>query len=167
MSIKIDKDEFWIDVDIANHSLSLFRGDNSLWQVPVSTASNGAGEQLGSEQTPRGWHQVDAKIGGDQIENTVFVGRRTTGEIYTPELAHAEPDRDWVLSRILWLAGLEEGKNCSGNVDTQRRYIYLHGTPAKVGLGQPGSHGCVRMNSPDIIYLFDQVSVGTKVFIHE
>ncbi len=167
MSIEINSHELWVEIDIADQSLSLKRDDQCIWQVPISTGSKGAGEQAGSEKTPRGWHQIRAKIGADQAENTVFVGRRTTGEIYTPELAQSQPDRDWVLSRILWLSGLEKGKNRLGRVDTQRRYIYLHGTPANIALGQPGSHGCVRMKNADIIYLFDQVVAGTKVLIHE
>jgi L,D-transpeptidase YbiS len=159
--------ELWIELSIAEQHLWLKQGDEVLWDVPISTAKNGAGEQNGSECTPRGWHKVRAKIGAGQPENTVFRGRRPTGELYTPALNEAQPGRDWILTRILWLSGLEPGKNRLGRVDSMRRYIYIHGTPDEVELGRPGSRGCVRMRNRDIIRLFDEISEGTKVFIHE
>ncbi|MDR2239944.1 MAG: L,D-transpeptidase [Zoogloeaceae bacterium] len=133
----------------------------------VSTAKAGPGEQRGSYRTPRGQHIVRAKIGAGQPENAVFVRRRPTGEIYSPALACAHPDRDWILTRILWLSGCEPGRNRLGEVDTMRRFIYIHGTPDDVELGQPGSIGCVRMNNRDIIELFDLVAPGTAVEIVE
>ncbi len=160
-------DELWIEIDIATQQLTLHRGEVSLMAVAISTASNGAGEQAGSECTPRGWHQIRAKIGAGCPPNTVFRGRRPTGEIYSQALGRAQPGRDWILSRILWLSGLEVGRNRLGRVDTMRRYIYLHGTPDEVALGRPGSHGCVRMRNCDIMRLFDRVSVGTRVLIRE
>lgn len=164
---EIEHAEMWLEISIPQQRLYLHQGKAVLWQVQVSTAANGAGEASGSEQTPRGWHQVRAKIGDGQPENAVFVGRRPTGEICTAELQRAHSQRDWILSRILWLSGLEPGKNRLGSVDTMRRYIYLHGTPDDVPLGQAGSHGCIRMRNSDIIYLFDQIEAGTKVWIHE
>ena len=131
----------------------------------VSTATKGPGELRGSNCTPRGAHIIRAKIGAGQPEGTVFVGRRPTGEIYSPELAAKYGKRDWILTRILWLSGCERGFNRLGPVDTMRRYIYIHGTPDTVELGKPGSHGCIRMRNCDIIRLFDQVPVGTPVFI--
>ncbi len=160
-------DELWIEIDIATQQLTLRRGEAPLMAVTISTASNGAGEQAGSECTPRGWHQIRAKIGAGCPPNTVFRGRRPTGEIYSQALGRAQPGRDWILSRILWLSGLEVGRNRLGRVDTMRRYIYLHGTPDEVALGRPGSHGCVRMRNCDIMRLFDRVSVGTRVLIRE
>jgi len=133
----------------------------------VSTALNGAGERAGSEQTPRGWHRIRAKIGAGCAPGTVFVGRRPTGEIYSDALAQAHPDRDWILTRILWLCGNEVGKNRCGDVDTMRRFIYIHGSPDSVTLGQPGSHGCIRLNNADMIALFSQVAVGLRVLIEE
>lgn len=133
----------------------------------VSTAAKGAGEREGSGQTPRGLHEIRAKIGAGAPEGAVFVGRRPTGEICTPERASAEPDRDWMLSRVLWLRGLEPGKNRRGAVDTMRRTIYIHGTPEEDALGTPASHGCVRMGSADVIELFDLVEPGTRVEIVE
>ena len=131
----------------------------------VSTASNGAGERRGSHCTPRGRHVVRAKIGAGAPANTVFVGRRSTGEIWTPALAAEYPGRDWILTRILWLSGCEAGFNRLGEVDTMRRYIYIHGSPDAVPMGVPGSIGCVRMRNVDIIELFDLVPPRTPVEI--
>ncbi|MGB4497996.1 MAG: L,D-transpeptidase, partial [Methylococcaceae bacterium] len=117
------------------------------------------------ECTPCGWHQIRAKIGDSQPINSVFVARRPTGEIYDIELAKKFPNRDWILTRILWLDGLEAGKNRYGNVHTASRYIYIHGCPDELITGQPESHGCIRMKNADILDLFNRISVGTKVFI--
>ena len=154
-----------IDITISSQLLVLY--DNNIENIacPVSSASNGVGEALGSNRTPRGKHIVRAKIGAGCPENTVFVGRRPTGEIYTSELKEKFPDRDWILTRILWLSGCEVGFNRLGNVDTMRRYIYIHSTPDSVPMGIPSSHGCIRMRGPDIIELFNRVPVGTVVNI--
>ena len=134
---------------------------------PVSTAKNGAGERNGSFCTPRGRHIIRARIGAGCPENTVFVGRRPTGELYTPELGEKFPGRDWILTRILWLSGCEPGFNRLGEVDTMRRYIYIHGSPDCVELGVPGSIGCIRMRNSDVVELFDLVEPGTPVEIVE
>jgi L,D-transpeptidase YbiS len=136
-------------------------------EYPVSTARKGAGECLGSEQTPRGWHRVRAKIGGGCAQGSVFVARRPTGEIYTPALGQAQPERDWILTRILWLCGNEPGRNRSGDVDSMRRYIYIHGCPDSEPMGEPRSHGCVRMRNADIVALYEQVPAGLPVLIEE
>ena len=132
---------------------------------PVSTAANGPGEREGSECTPRGRHVIRAKIGAGAAPGTVFVGRRPTGERYTPALGAAHPGRDWILTRILWLSGAEPGRNRLGSVDTMRRYIYIHGCPDDVDLTVPGSHGCIRMRNDDVVDLFDRVEAGTRVMI--
>jgi L,D-transpeptidase YbiS len=131
----------------------------------VSTGKNGAGEEFGSGMTPRGHHMIRAKIGANASINTVFVGRRATGEFYTPEMRVKYPERDWILTRILWLSGLELGKNRLGKQDTMRRYIYIHGSPDDVLFGVAGSKGCIRMRNEDIIELFERVSYGDSVFI--
>lgn len=131
----------------------------------ISSARNGPGQLRGSNCTPLGRHIVRAKIGAGQPENTVFVGRRPTGERYTPELAAQFPGRDWILTRILWLSGCEVGHNRMGQVDTMRRYIYIHGSPDSVGMGAPGSIGCIRMRNADVVDLFDRVAPGTPVEI--
>ena len=131
----------------------------------ISTAAKGVGEQDGSYCTPRGRHIVRAKIGAGQPMNAVFVGRRPTGEIYSPALEEQFPDRDWILTRILWLSGCERGVNRLGRVDTMRRFIYIHGSPDSVAMGVPGSHGCVRMRNSEIVDLFERVTPGTAVTI--
>jgi len=133
----------------------------------ISSAKNGVGEQNGSFRTPRGRHVIRAKIGAGQPDNTVFVERRPTGETYSPELARQSPGRDWILTRILWLSGLERGYNRLGKVDTMRRAIYIHGSPDTADMGKPGSRGCIRMHNRDIVELFDLVPVRTIVEISE
>jgi L,D-transpeptidase YbiS len=156
-----------INIRIAHQTLVLSNNNGQEWRYSVSTATNGAGECNGSNQTPRGTHIVRAKIGAGHAENTVFRGRRPTGEIYTPALGAAYPGRDWILTRILWLSGCEVGRNRLGEVDTMRRYIYIHGSPDSAEMGKPGSIGCVRMRNRDIIELFDLVVPGTPVLISE
>ena len=138
-----------------------------LCSFPVSTALKGAGELSGSFCTPRGRHIIRAKIGEGCRENAVFVRRRPTGEIYTPELGVQFPERDWILTRILWLSGCDVGFNRLGQRDTMRRYIYIHGTPDSEPMGQALSHGCIRMHNVDLIELFSMVPVGTPVEIIE
>ena len=133
----------------------------------VSTAKAGVGETPGSYKTPRGQHIIRAKIGHGAAENTVFVRRRPTGEIWTPALAEAFPGRDWILTRILWLSGCEPGFNRLGNCDTMRRYIYIHGSPDTAEMGKPGSHGCIRMRNADLVELFDLLPCYTPVEITE
>ena len=154
-----------IRVLLAEQRLDLLRGGAPVATYPVSTSKHGAGELRDSFKTPRGEHLIRAKIGADQPLNAVFRGRRPTGEIYSPELALLHPNRDWILTRILWLSGTELGKNRLGNVDTMRRYIYIHGTPDSETLGVPGSIGCIRMANLDIVELFDRVPLGTRVQI--
>ncbi|MDR1889469.1 MAG: L,D-transpeptidase [Zoogloeaceae bacterium] len=155
-----------IRVSLARQSLSLFDDAGRLLRrYPVSTAANGAGEEAGSYQTPRGRHIIRAKIGAGSPLYTVFSGRRPTGERWSPELDAAQPGRDWILTRILWLSGCESGFNRSGNVDTMRRYIYIHGCSESAPLGQPGSHGCIRMHNRDIAELFELTPVYTTVEI--
>ncbi|MEI6543344.1 MAG: L,D-transpeptidase [Methylococcales bacterium] len=157
----------YLDICIATQLLTSVKAGNKIRQYPISTAKNGPGELKGSECTPRGWHQIRAKIGTEQPINSVFVGRRPTGEIYTPQLGQQHPERDWILTRILWLGGLEPHKNRYGNVDSTWRYIYIHGCPDELMTGSPQSHGCIRIKGADLIELYDSVNVGQKVFIHE
>jgi len=156
-----------VRVSLSAQTLALTTGDQVLQEYPVSTARNGAGEQMDSECTPRGWHVIRARIGASSLSNTVFVGRRPTGEFYTEELRRVEPQRDWILTRILWLSGLEPGRNRLGSVDSMRRYIYVHGAPDDVAMGVPGSRGCIRMTNADVMDLFERVSVGTRILIRE
>lgn len=133
--------------------------------VAVSTASNGPGQVMDSECTPLGHHIIRAKIGSGCPTNTVFRGRRPTGELFAPELRAAFPARDWILTRILWLSGTQPGFNRLGPVDTMRRYIYIHGAPDDDAMGVPSSHGCIKMTNADIVRLFDRVETGVPVLI--
>lgn len=156
-----------IEINLQQQTLVLFDGDDRLAAFRVSTAANGAGERMDSECTPRGRHIIDDKIGAACAENTVFVGRRRTGEVYDPNLRRCDPDRDWIVTRILWLRGVEAGRNDSGKLDSKARYIYIHGTPDDTDMGVPGSRGCIRMRNADIVRLFDLVENGTPVNIIE
>jgi lipoprotein-anchoring transpeptidase ErfK/SrfK len=155
-----------IRVSLHKQRLELVNSAGTVRSYAVSTSRHGAGELRDSFKTPRGRHLIRAKIGAGQPLNAVFRGRRPTGEIYSGELAAAQPDRDWILTRILWLSGTEVGRNRLGNVDTMRRYIYIHGAPDEL-LGTPGSIGCIRMGNRDIAELFAAVPVGTIVDIVE
>lgn len=156
-----------IDIDIGKQALRLFEGETLLREYAVSTAANGVGQQEGSGCTPLGRHRVRARIGAGQPSGAVFVGRRPTGEVWSPQLAAEYPQRDWILSRILWLSGEQPGFNRLGNVDSMRRFIYIHGTPDSEPMGIPCSHGCVRMRNADVLELFDLVPAGCPVLIHE
>ena len=153
-------------IHVAMQQLQLFDDDGQLLRsYQVSTGANGVGEEEHSFCTPRGRHVIRAKIGSGQPENAVFVGRRPTGEIYTPALGSTHPTRDWILTRILWLSGCEVGFNRGGSCDTMRRYVYIHGTPDGTTLGVPGSRGCVRMRNIELLELFTLVAVRTAVQI--
>lgn len=154
-----------IKVSVSQQRLELYDDDTLLRSYSVATAKNGVGEIKGSEQTPRGWHTIRAKIGDGRPANTVFVGRRPTGETFSNGMREQFPRRDWILTRILWLSGLEPGVNRLGQVDTMRRYIYIHGCPDSDEMGAPSSHGCVKMRNSDVIDLFDRVPARTRVLI--
>jgi lipoprotein-anchoring transpeptidase ErfK/SrfK len=157
----------FLDISIPEQRLAIVDGGREICSYPVSTAKNGVGERRGSECTPRGWHIIRAKIGAELPLNSVFVGRRPTGEVYDEGLGQQYPKRDWILTRILWLGGLEPGKNRFGEVDTCWRYIYIHGTPDESLIGLPASHGCIRMKNADLLDLFNRVQAGVRVYIHE
>ncbi|WP_239483078.1 L,D-transpeptidase [Paraburkholderia sp. C35] len=154
-------------MNLAAQTLTAMQEGLPVRTYSISSARNGAGEQTGSGCTPRGEHVIRAKIGGSYPVGTAFVGRRSTGEIYSTELEQQSPGRDWILTRILWLCGREPGRNRFGDVDTMRRYIYIHGCPDTEPMGVPASHGCIRMRNEDIIELFDRVDTGTSVLIEE
>ena len=156
-----------IKISIQEQRLQLLEAGRIAMDVAVSTAANGPGEIMHSECTPRGQHRIRARIGTDAPPNTVFVGRRPTGEIYTPELKQRYPGRDWMLTRILWLCGMEPGRNRFGERDSMRRYIYIHGCPEEDAMGTPSSHGCIKMRNAEVITLFERVPTGTRVWIQE
>jgi L,D-transpeptidase YbiS len=154
-----------IEIDVPTQKLTVRDGKRVVKSYPVSTAKRGLGEKNGSLCTPRGRHIVRAKIGAGQPLNAVFVRRRPTGEVWTPELHEKYPGRDWILTRILWISGCEPGKNRLGDVDTMRRYIYIHGSPDTSEMGKPGSIGCIRMRNRDVVELFDLMPPYTEVEI--
>ncbi|WP_336004604.1 cell wall-recycling L,D-carboxypeptidase ElsL [Acinetobacter pittii] len=151
-------------IDLANQTLTLPKHNKF---YVISTGKNGIGEQENTGKTPRGWHRVAKKIGAESPQNAVFIARKPTGEVYNVELAAQFPERDWILSRILWLDGLEEGFNKGEDHDTMQRYIYIHGTPDTQPMGVPMSHGCVRMRNEEIIELFDLVAEDALVYLSE
>ncbi|WAI87214.1 hypothetical protein SC65A3_00666 [Psychrobacter sp. SC65A.3] len=158
-----------IVISIAQQNLTVYRRQKVIAEYAISTAKNGIGSQQDSGCTPLGQHIIAEKIGGNAPSHAVFVGRIATGEIYNAELRALNPKRDWILSRILWLSGVEEGfnkgSNSQGGCDTYQRYIYIHGTPDSEPMSVPLSHGCIRMRNQDIIELFEQVEEGTPVNI--
>lgn len=154
-----------VEISVAEQDIILLQDGRQLLSCLISTGKNGVGEHQGSGMTPRGWHQICQKFGDGEPKNTVFVGRQKTGEVYSPDLAEQYPQRDWILTRILWLDGLEPGKNQGGAVDSKNRFIYIHGTPDSEAMGTPLSHGCIRMRHGPLIDLFDQLQLGDKVFI--
>ena len=156
-----------IEINISRQTLTLLEGNNVIKQYTISTAKNGSGEQMDSECTPRGKHIIREKIGAGCEANTVFVGREATGELYHPGLREQFPDRDWILTRILWLSGCETGRNKGGNVDSYDRYIYIHGCPDSDPMSIPSSHGCIKMRNTEVIELYDLVPVGTAVHIYQ
>lgn len=156
-----------LDIDLTRQTLTVWDQGKRVRELAVSTGGNGHGEINGSGMTPRGRHVIRAKIGAGAPANAVFVERRWTGEVWTPELHARFPRRDWILTRILWLSGTEPGRNRLGCVDTFRRFIYLHGTPPVTQLGRPGSKGCVRVRNEDMVELFEWVQPGTEVELHE
>jgi len=157
-----------IRISLSKQTLELIDENGScIRRYPVSTAANGAGERKMSFCTPRGKHIIRAKIGANCPENTIFIARRPSGEIFFPGLKAKFPQRDWILARILWLSGCEPGVNRLGGVDTMQRSIYIHGCPEGAITGVPESRGCIRMNNQDIIELFDLVPVYTPVEICE
>lgn len=156
---------FRLDICLQAQCAEAVWKDGSVRRYPVSTAANGAGCTSGSYCTPLGRHRVKLKIGQGCPPGAVFVGRRASGEVFCESLHTSFPHRDWILSRILWLEGLESGVNRGGRVDTLRRFIYIHGTADEARIGTPVSHGCIRMRNEDMIELFDLVSSGLIVNI--
>lgn len=151
-------EELHFHVSVPHQVVSVHAGEMLLWQAPVSTAAKGVGCEEGSYMTPPGWHFIAEKIGEDQPLGAVFRNRQPTGEVWLP--AVPQEDQDLILTRILWLAGAEPH-----NANTQRRYIYFHGTNHPGKIGTPASHGCIRLRNADMVRLFDYAEVGTRVLI--
>lgn len=157
-------DQADVIIDLASQTLSLPKKNKF---YVISSGLNGIGEQENSGKTPRGWHKIEKKIGGEMPLNAVFKARQWTGEIYDAELGASNPERDWILSRILWLSGLEQGFNQGEGCDTFNRYIYIHGTPDSEPMGIPKSHGCIRMHSLQIEEIYSLLNEGDLVYLSE
>jgi hypothetical protein len=154
-----------IFISVTKQEMTCFEDDQLIFTYQISTGKNGVGELINSERTPRGWHKVHSIIGLENEINSVFVFRKWTGEIYSQELAQNNLGRDWILTRILQLDGMEPGRNKGGDVDSLRRHIYIHGTPDSIQLGVPGSRGCIRMRNSEIISMADWATTNTLVCI--
>ncbi len=164
--------DYFIYVSVKKQKLFLFKGKKLVSEYPVSTAKNGVGSEDGSFKTPLGFHKIAKKIGDGLPFGAVLKGRVFTGVVADIEKEAKSTGKDYVTTRIMWLEGLEEGKNRGKNsegksVDSFKRYIYIHGTHEEGLIGSPASHGCIRMKNKDVIELFDKVKKGTIVFIGE
>lgn len=136
-------------------------------QYPVSTSKYGTGSENGSEKTPLGLHRIKNKIGGSMPINMVFIGREPKGLLEDCIKDGIELSEDVITSRIMWLEGMEPGRNQGGYVDTYNRYIYIHGTSEEDRIGTPASIGCIRMRNADVIDLYRKVEIGAEVLIEE
>ena len=152
-----------INISIPSQTLELVNSKDHFSYL-ISTSKYGPGELKNSFCTPRGKHIIRAKIGAGQELGTIFKSRRPTGEIFSNNI-HRFDEGDWILTRILWLCGIEKGRNRLGNVDTMQRFIYIHGTPDETVLGVPNSKGCINMRNEDIKKIFESAEVGTLVNI--
>ena len=154
-----------IIIDISEQRLYLFEKDVLKQSFPVSTSSFGEGSIENSFKTPLGSHQIKEKIGTNVQINTIFIARENTNKKAKIIKEKIDSDDDFVTSRILWLDGLEIGKNKGSGVDSYDRYIYIHGTHEEGLIGEKASHGCIRMFNQDVIYLYDIVEEGRIVLI--
>ena len=157
-----------ITIDVAEQQLRLFDEDGHLLrQYPVSTSKKGTGNRNGSEQTPLGLHRIKDKLGGAMPVNEVFIGRVPHGNLEECIERGVDLPDDVIMSRIMWLEGMEPGRNQGGYVDTYQRYIYIHGTNHEDSIGTPSSIGCIRMRNEDVVDLFRLVDIGSEVLITE
>lgn len=154
-----------VDVSQQRLQLTLPSGERKVW--PISTAARGTGSASGSLKTPLGRHRISERFGAGAPLGTVFRARANTGEIAEIHTGEVDVEEDLVLTRILWLEGLEEGKNRGPGIDSKARYIYIHGTNEEGLIGRPASHGCVRMKNADVVELFELVKIGDPVLIRE
>ena len=154
-------------VDVSSQRLHVFAGETCVDSYPVSTSRFGTGEKQDSYKTPCGVHCVAEKIGADAAFAEIFRARKRTHQVARIEPGKNRSDKECITSRILWLAGLEEGRNKGAGVDSHARYIYIHGTDEEGLIGQPASEGCVRMKNNDVMDLFERLDVSSLVIICE
>jgi hypothetical protein len=154
--------KYVLTVSVARQTLSLFEDGKFEKKIRCSTSRFGTGQIEGSNRTPLGLHRIAEKIGAGVSAGTVFESREIVGHTSQPEFDDAK-----ITTRILWLEGLEPEFNRDGNVDSHRRYIYIHGTSDQKDIGHPSSCGCVHLADADLIPLFDLLPAGTLVWISE
>ena len=154
-------------VDVSEQEIRLYEQGDFTVSYPVSTAEKGVGNKNNSYQTPLGLHYIRNKIGAGAARLSIFDSRSNTGKIATLETRPRHTGEDLVTSRILWLSGLEPGINQGQGVDSYRRYIYIHGTQEEGLIGQPASHGCIRMRNADVMDLFKRMPERSLVWIIE
>jgi len=154
-----------IEVDISEQRLYLIENSLIKASYPISTSKYGEGSIENSFKTPLGKHSIKEMIGEEAEINTIFTSRINTKRSATIIDQFEDTVNDYVTSRIMWLDGEEDGLNKGGNVDSFRRYIYIHGTHEEGLIGTKASHGCIRMFNYDVIELFNLVNIGTKVLI--
>lgn len=154
-------------VDVSRQGMVVYENGQKLADFPVSTATKGVGSQAGSDQTPLGAHRISEKFGDGARRGSIFMARNDTGKIADIITAPDDVPTDYVTTRILWLDGLEPGKNQGGSVDSHSRFIYIHGTPEEGLIGKPASHGCIRMKNDDVIRVYDLLDKDTLVYIGE
>jgi len=154
-------------VSVARQELYLVQNSKVTSTYRISTSKKGVGSTAGSDKTPPGIHRVKEKYGEGAKEGAIFKGRAYIGreaEIVTEPIS---VNTDDVTTRILWLEGLEPGKNKGEGIDSYKRYIYIHGTPEEGLIGTPASHGCIRMLNREVIEVFNKVPIGTLVVVLE
>lgn len=164
-AVNISAMTYKIDIDISQQRLYLKQNDDLIKSYPISSSKYGEGSTENSNMTPLGLHVIKEKIGTDVPINTLFISRINTKRTVSIENSRNKTKDDHITSRILWLDGLEEGKNKGKGVDSYSRYIYIHGTHEEGLIGEKASHGCIRMLNNDVIDLYNYVNIGTKVYI--
>ena len=164
-AVNISAMTYKIDIDISQQRLYLKQNDNLIKSYPISSSKYGEGSIENSNMTPLGLHVIKEKIGTDVPINTLFISRINTKRTVNIENSRNKTKDDHITSRILWLDGLEEGKNKGKGVDSYSRYIYIHGTHEEGLIGEKASHGCIRMLNNDVIDLYNYVNIGTEVYI--
>lgn len=152
-------------VSIENQKMYRIQSKNIIETYEISTSKYGIGNQMGSNKTPTGLHKINSKYGHKTPINGRMIGRVFYGQIAKIFSDTTTSKTDDITSRILWLEGLENGINKGDNIDSYKRYIYIHGTSEEGRIGIPSSHGCVRMKNKDVIDLFNEVAIGTFVLI--
>ncbi len=154
--------ELGLWVSVASQQLIGIKDGQVVFAYPCSTASNGTGNLEGSNKTPLGWHIIDERYGEGLPWGAIFKERRYIKRNWEPQNPTSE---DLILTRIMWLRGLEPGLNAGGKIDSHARYIYIHGTPEEHLLGTPASKGCIRLANRDVMDVFSVTKTGTKVLI--